>query len=161
MGQLGVGGRWPDLIEGCARCGADKNLISYARRGLCVPCERGERTAGRIESWPKIERDKEKLARAAARYNKDNYWRRKKAALIYGIVSNIGTTEASSRLEVSKKDIAKWMNGEAIPEELWERVSSLHDTLRRLTKAANSNEREEIIFEDFDLGVRFFNGKIM
>ena len=152
--------RWPDLIDGCVKCDKKKTEVSYGSRGLCMRCHRVEYLAGRLQSWSPIARDKEKFSRAASQYTKDNYWRRKKAESIYTIVTSIGTAEASERLEVSAKEIAKWMNGDPIPEGVEDRVHDLYTTIKRLTREARSNEREETFFKDVDLGVRFLDGKI-
>ena len=153
--------RWPDLIDACVKCGTSKQDVSYCRRGLCVPCERVEFRAGRVRSWAKIGRDKEKHSLAATQYTKDNYWRRKRADLIYKIVSSIGATEASERLDVDKSDIYGWMNGEEIPPDIIDRVRALRSKILALTRQANSNSREEEIFSNNGPGVRFFDGKII
>ena len=153
--------RWPDLIDSCVKCETSKEEVSYCRRGLCVPCERVEFRAGRVKSWPKIGRDKEKHSLAATRYTKDNYWRRKRAELIYKIVSSIGATEASDRLGVEKSDVQDWMNGGEIPSEIIEEVRALRARIVALTRQANSNSREEEIFFNKGCGVRFFDGKVI
>jgi hypothetical protein len=117
--------------------------------------------AGRVKSWPKIGRDKAKHSLAATQYTKDNYWRRKRADLIYKIVSSIGATEASERLGVEKDTIEKWMNGEDIPVEIVEEVRALKARIIALTRQANSNSREEEIFPNRGNGIRFYDGKII
>tara|TARA_R110002020_G_scaffold26270_16_gene84883 strand:+ start:309 stop:677 length:369 start_codon:yes stop_codon:yes gene_type:complete len=117
--------------------------------------------AGRVNSWPKIGRDKKKHSLAATKYTKDNYWRRKRADLIYKIVSSIGATEASDRLGVDKSEIQNWMNGTEIPVEIVGEVRALRSKIITLTRQANSNSREEEIFPNRGSGVRFFDGKII
>jgi len=157
----GTSKRWPDLIDGCAKCHVPKGKAAYSRRGLCVSCENVESRAGRVKLWPKIGRDKEKHSLAAMRYTKDNYWRRKRADLIYKVVSSIGSTEAALRLDVSKEDIECWMNGGDIPAEVIDEVRSLRDKIVSLTRQANSNSREEEIFSNRGSYTRFFDGKII
>ena len=159
--NLSTAARWPDSIDACVKCGKKKTQVSYASRGLCMRCHRVENKAGRLKSWAPIARDKKKFARAASKYTKDNYWRRKRAEVIYTIVTSIGTEEASSRLEVSSKEISKWMNGAPIPDSVEDRVYELHKTIKRLTREAVSNKRDESFFKDVDVGVRFFDGKIL
>ena len=155
-----TGKRWPDLIDGCVKCGTHKNDVSYCRRGLCVPCEKVEAREGRIKNWPKVGRDKEKHSKAAKKYTKDNYWRRKRAKLIYKIVSSIGITETSERLDVKQEQVRHWMNGGEIPQDLMAPVTELRDKLVSLTTQANSNLREEEIFKNHNSHIRIFDGKI-
>lgn len=154
------GKRWPDLISSCVKCSSHKDKVAYSRRGLCVSCEKVERRAGRVKSWPKIGRDKEKHSTAATRYTKDNYWRRKRARVIYTVVSSIGITEASERLGVDREEIRNWMNGANIPEDFIERVTDLKDKITTLTTQANSNLREEELFKSRGSHIRIFDGKI-
>jgi len=159
MSKFSGAGRWPDLIKGCVKCSVSKYSSSYGRRGLCVRCNHTETLAERIHSWPIIRRDKQNYIDAASKYTKDNYWRRKKVEVIYQIVSQIGATEASERLEVSKKDIKNWMNGVVIPSEFSERVKKLRDEIYDLTVKAKSECREEEFFNHHPPEVRIFEGK--
>ena len=161
MSSSTTGKRWPDLVDACVKCNKNKDVVSYASRGLCMRCHRIENSCGRLGAWSKIPRNLDKLSRAASQYTKDNYWRRKRAALIYRIVSSIGVTEASERLEVSKEEIGGWMNGEEISPTVLGEVEKLGAKIKKLTTQANSNQREEELFKNFNTGVRFLDGKII
>jgi len=151
--------RWPDLLSDCVKCGANKRVASYGRRGLCVGCDRVETLAGRIKQWDPVARDTEKYSKAHAQRTKDNYWRRKRAGDVYKIVSHIGLTEASHRLGATKEDITLWMNGVEAPPEFLERAKNLQAEINSLTVQANSEIREKEFFEYIKSPILMLNGK--
>jgi len=151
--------RWPDLLSDCVKCGANKHVASYGRRGLCGSCDRVETAAGRIKQWKAIPRDTEKYVKAHSKRTKDNYWRRKKAGDIYKVVSHIGLTEVSQRLGASKEEITLWMNGKEVPPEFLERAKLLQEEISCLTVQANSEIREKEFFEYIKNPILMLNGK--
>jgi hypothetical protein len=151
--------RWPDLLSDCIKCGLNKHVASYGRRGLCVSCDRVETSAGRIKQWEPVGRDVKKYSESHSRRTKDNYWRRKKAGDIYKIVSNIGLTEAASRLGASKEEITLWLNGGEVPVKFLELSKLLQNEIKSLTVQANSETREKEFFEYIKQPTLIFNGK--
>jgi len=151
--------RWPVGVEGCSRCAVSRDDSSYGRRGLCASCNRIETRNGTITSWPTVSR--EKYSYRVGNSTADGYWLNRGIRDLYRVVSHIGATEAAHRLGVERLEIIAWMNGKDIPGESCSFIKLLREEIKKLTKDACVDEREEEFFESEPPEIILYDGRYL
>lgn len=96
-------GRWPELLESCARCAVARDRASYGGRGLCTSCYKSEARRGRISQWPD---------------------RRYGQTLAAALVHRIGVAEVAALCNVAPATVRRWARGQRVPEHYAQRIAT-------------------------------------